>query len=83
MENTEAALWGCGVASLRGPGEGKGGARERPGRPGGTPEAVGLNRDSGNPRRRRPARTPVELEVEDDYTDWFAKTEKFRGLIVN
>ena len=48
----------------------------------GAPEAAGLNRGGRNPWRRRPARTPVELEVEDDCRDWFAKIEKFRGSTV-
>ena len=70
------------MTSSCGPEKGRGGARELLGRPSGRLEAAGQNRGGGNPRRWRPARTPVELEVEDDCRDWFAKIEKFRGSTV-
>jgi hypothetical protein len=70
------------MASSRGPEKGRGGARELLGRPSSRLEAAGRNRGGGNPWRRRPARTPVELEVEDDCQERFAKIEKFSGSTV-
>ena len=37
----------------------------------------------GKPWRRRRSKAPVRWEEEDEQGDYFAKTEKFRGLTVN
>jgi len=81
LENRGGEVGGAAWQRERGASGGDVG-QEIAGRLCGAPEAAGLNCGGRNPWRWRSARTPVELEVEDECRDWFAKTEKFRGLIV-
>ena len=62
-----------------GEGWGLGGAQKL----GGMPTAARSQPTAGKPRRRRRSKAPVRWEEEDEQGDYFAKTEKFRGLTVN
>ena len=55
----------------------------KPRRLGGAPIGGAGSRWAGKPAAAAPAQSPGKLEVGDDWEDWFAICEKFRGLIVN